>query len=448
MGRGMLSGEGRRAWWARAARVAAVTAAAAAALYGAATLGTGWALRREAQSLRAARQLVDLEDLVPRPGLPARNAAGVYQQAFSELRISEGDRERLFSPDARWDEALLARAREVVAANQRYYDLLARGSRMPYCAFPVAWFMPRQLELPHLAGLEDAGHMLLVRISVLAAEGRRDEALEDCGTALRIAEHAKADPIVVAQLVAYGIEGEALVGLRRVLAGGSPSAEACRKLSEQLARCDHLVSCLRAMQGERLLQMTVWDRGGSGALRPGFERLFRPVAHLRAYRLAARPLFNLDKRDYLRATQGYLEALSLAWPASERRAEAIRRAGARAPRYRGRLLREVVPDLAELVAIREAKAAAAGAARVALGAAAFRAERGRYPESLRELTASGWQLPADPFSDGPYHSRCRGGGFVVWSVGPDMTDDAGRDAPATGELPAAKHYDIVFRCGC
>ena len=90
----------------------------------------------------------------------------------------------------------------------------------------------------------------------------------------------------------------------------------------------------------------------------------------------------------------------------------------------------------------------------ALAVAAHRAEHGSYPDSLADLEAEGWDLPADSFGGGPFHYRREGDGFVVWSIGPDMEDDnAARDWEtffeqtwSEGREQDPHDYDVVFRC--
>jgi hypothetical protein len=64
---------------------------------------------------------------------------------------------------------------------------------------------------------------------------------------------------------------------------------------------------------------------------------------------------------------------------------------------------------------------------VALALRAFRAQQGKYPESLAELTPSILpRTPADPFAKGaPLQYRRTGNSYVLYSIGPDGQDDHG-----------------------
>ena len=67
----------------------------------------------------------------------------------------------------------------------------------------------------------------------------------------------------------------------------------------------------------------------------------------------------------------------------------------------------------------------------------FHAARGgRYPASLRELSLRYLTaIPADPFDGQPLRYQKKAGGYVLYSIGPDLADDSGRPKSGTnGDL--------------
>lgn len=70
--------------------------------------------------------------------------------------------------------------------------------------------------------------------------------------------------------------------------------------------------------------------------------------------------------------------------------------------------------------------ASCNASAIALALSAHRAQHGRYPESLADLDG-GHLLPADPYGGTPFGYAPQGeGDFVLYAMGPNLTDDAGR----------------------
>jgi hypothetical protein len=82
-------------------------------------------------------------------------------------------------------------------------------------------------------------------------------------------------------------------------------------------------------------------------------------------------------------------------------------------------------------------------ARAAIAVERYRlAHEGRRPEKLDDLVAAFLpQLPADPFDGEPLRYKQLPAGFVVYSIGPDRTDDGGTERPQRGPQ---KNYDVTF----
>jgi hypothetical protein len=63
-----------------------------------------------------------------------------------------------------------------------------------------------------------------------------------------------------------------------------------------------------------------------------------------------------------------------------------------------------------------------------------------YPGSLADLRrVVGWPLPEDPFSGKPFVYRRKDSTYLLYSIGPDLKDDGGRQLtlfgwPRTGDI--------------
>jgi hypothetical protein len=82
--------------------------------------------------------------------------------------------------------------------------------------------------------------------------------------------------------------------------------------------------------------------------------------------------------------------------------------------------------------------------RVALEIERWRlAHGGRAPDSLAELVPEfAPSIPLDSFDNNPLHYKKLARGFLVYSIGPDFTDDGGKEKPAGAA--DSNHYDITF----
>ena len=85
-------------------------------------------------------------------------------------------------------------------------------------------------------------------------------------------------------------------------------------------------------------------------------------------------------------------------------------------------------------------------ARTAIDLARHKAATGRYPVALADLP-NAEQLPLDPFSGKPFGYRRTADGFLLWSVGQDLTDNSGKTPEDLGFEPGdyKSGGDLVFR---
>ncbi len=90
-----------------------------------------------------------------------------------------------------------------------------------------------------------------------------------------------------------------------------------------------------------------------------------------------------------------------------------------------------------------------GVAHAQMAVAASAVERwrlahgGQVPGSLAELVPNFLPvLPADPFDGQPLRYKNLAKGYVIYSIGEDLTDDGGKEPPA--DAAKADHYDITF----
>jgi len=82
--------------------------------------------------------------------------------------------------------------------------------------------------------------------------------------------------------------------------------------------------------------------------------------------------------------------------------------------------------------------------RVALGVERWRlAHNGNVPDSLAELVPDCLPaIPNDPFDEKPLRYKKLASGYVIYSIGSDLTDDGGKEKPANAK--DTDRYDITF----
>jgi hypothetical protein len=437
-------------FWRWTKRVAAALAIALAIGVLAAPTATNRLLEKERERIRAAGEPLTCADLVRMQTLPpgTPNAADVYQQAFDALDWTPEEEElaghwsaQELPPD--WVESM----RPVVESNEQYFALLERAADIEACVFPVDWEKRADAEEPHLAHLRSAARMLTARALILAADGRAEEALQGCGPIPAMMQHLSQEPTVVGQLVRYALISIGIRGVEQLLSQCDPSAQACRELCDAFGEVELSESFREAAKGER-----AWAREVAfDVVREGLPRSANWGVRLAEARL------NIDEWLYLRAMREQMQASALPWPEAKYRARAAAERAESMPWPICVTTTMMLPYLDRVAESCRLTTGRLDVCQIGLALRAYQAEHGRYPDSLEELAADGWEVPRDSFTDEPYRYRREGDGFIVWGAGMDLDDDGGKpfkpsssrtagEADSEKESEAKRDYDIVFRC--
>lgn len=348
--------------------------------------------------------------------------------------------------DAGWASAALA------PPDPAAFDALERASRRP------AYFVPLQSNSSllaatsaHPAMAERIRDALRARGTQSAAAGDPAAAWRDAMTLFRLARLMQNTPRLVDRLAALSLDSGGL-DIAREIALGPLAPDRARAMIADLSALppmDDLASAMDVAERYAVLDAAVRAAHGDYSQTEAGQLLAGATA---------------DWNQVLRRLNRYFDDLVDAWrlptPAARRHAAGrveqqwaaefaeddstlaalwryvspMRRArGTRAVTgYIGSVL---APDPGVLGVVPTVRARGR-LVLAGLALAGWRAEQGRYPANLADL-AGDWLavVPADPMTDGPlqYRPLPGGDGYLLYSVGPNARDEAGRRDPAAGQ---------------
>jgi len=371
------------------------------------------------------------------PPVPDRdNAAVVYEQAFELMGSEEAWEERW---DGKWtdwvdsDRAGFdpedAEMRKLLEQQAPTLSLLRGLVDKPACYFRHDYAQPSiTLLLPEMVRIRHAARLMALDARSQIAAGEIPEAVDDVNALFAMAEHAGTVPIVVVMLVSGGIENLAVDTLEEILACGQASAE-------QLARIEVPDTLSYRRLFDRAIHMeeafglsTFYEYGAPMRLQELVEsrhswmwvrelapwyRVFLLDDDAALYRELMQRTKGLAARPYYETTQDW-EGYDVL----------VFREG------RGLLTRVLLPALD-----RTGEASARFDARHRLARLAVAVSLDR--DKLGELPS---HVPPDPFDGKPLKWKQTDDALVLYSVGPDLTDDGG--APYD---PQSFTGDIIFR---
>jgi len=407
-----------------------------------------WRLKSQLEAridaMRAAGYPVTLEELDQWYSKPraAENAAYVFLDAISyyvgsakpELVPIVGQAEL-----PKRTEALPADMKKCVSEfledNRQTLDILREAAGIGHCRYPIDFRNGLCVLLPHVDGLRDVARLLGLQAILHAEDGQSAPAVECAKLISLVANSLSQEPLLVSQHSRFNHVRLLVSTTERIL-------NRCTCTDGELVELGRIIidsvesgALRRSFAGERCLVSSVL-RGPE--LSESWIEGIPPDPVLDVYR--AFGLFDRAAIDYLDLTEAWIEIAEL--PERER-LEAAGAWGNEAqkaswtPAFVGYLVcgcsRSIRQDLRTTARLR--------AAQVGVAIERYRAAKGELPESLSELVPAYLDsVPKDPFDGAEMRFRRLEKGYVVYSIGEDLSDDGGKERiTGTGE-----YWDVTF----
>ncbi len=413
------------------------------------------ALQREYEALRAAGRPMSLEDIVP-PYIPdTENAALLYRAASLLLQAEppvawaecEPPADRpfasLFDQLSRLATDLIENPTNAVASAcirqllqhesvVAALDAVARGTQRPGHRSETDWSQGPVTLLPHLPDYRNLSRIMFVATRQQAADGDPDAAWRTALVGLRFADTLHSAPLIISMLVRVAQYGLANQAIRTVAEVSLPPEDIGTEIKRLLLAGESQEPLARSMDGERLVS------GEWGFNLPGSKlNELAPVPRLAGivFGRVFRPLLYRDHAAYLRIMRAY--ARNTMEPYSPNDEALEKKLLDSVPRY-GFLTGLLMPALSAAKQRYTGTIAESRITRAGLAALRFRRKKGVFPPDLDALGVPDLE---DPFTGQPLKYLVADTGFVIYSVGENLTDDGGLDTKQrnTG--------DIVWRYG-
>jgi len=373
--------------------------------------------------------------------------------------------------EPRWDDALpllgaeakrisrtmvlqptnLLAAEAFLEEHKEYSKNVRQALRKPKFRFPVDFTDGFGTLLPHLAQIKREAQSFHIE-ALLASEGKDVEgAIAAVENISRTGSAVAAEPMLISQLVRIACYNMALEASERLLSRHVLSNAQLDKLN---ATVDELAmpGALRlSFVSERAMFLSVFLLSPSAAAQLGSpsgdeaEEMSESTYQAGTGFLGFLGLNDADRRLMLETMEKAI------WLSDRDDAKALKdcealfvEAASTAKRLPPKIFCAILMPAEEKAAIRFARLEARRrAAMVAIAVERYRlANGGSTPEDLDELIPQFLRsIPSDPFDGQPLRYKELPTGFVVYSIGPDRTDDGGIEPRQKG---GQKNFDVTF----
>ncbi len=353
----------------------------------------------------------------------AEDVARLYERSETAKRLTEADAETVRILSERHDKTL---------------SLLRNAVRLKSSRFPVHLTNGSNILLPHLAPLKTSSKLLALVAMHEARTGNHAKATDALDTALLISDSLKLEPTLISQLVRMACLNMACGALAPCLSQTEFSSDELQRLSATIGNQLNRPGHARALPGERVIGLDVfrytqnwtvyWDSVQVLGEKPPWwnSSALGLRARFHYYKWSANDA--ADRLHLLKTFSSFSEVFAL--PENERPAAFEKKTSEsyKAQANRGYLVSDVFIPTYRRTYISEMRTICMHrAASVALALERFRLDSGgSVPDSLDELVPKHLAtVPADPFTGKPLRYLRHGRGYVVYSVGENLTDEQG-----------------------
>jgi len=404
----------------------------------------GLRLKAEFRRIRASGAPVTLAEAAP-PKVPDdQNAALFYQRAYEGLHgwpeLQPINEYLAYLQDSKNETSPppLEKVVAALAANEDYFGLVEKGSRLSVSRFPVDWQAGMLMLPPHWKALDNMAQMLLARAVVAAKQGESEKAWESLASIVRMASQIGAEPASNSLLIQSDFVNLAFRHCGEILAAAPPEEKQCKYFYQVLRQAEASRPLYKILEVERAegIRAFRYVRRESpmgmvyGRTRPGrgpnllvnLWRLFRPFWE---------PFLKLDELYYLRQTAPVIEEAKSPLSQSQSQTPGRSRVWLRkTPKYA--LISRMIWRPPHFTQYNHyGLQAQLRIMQAAMVLRAYQIKQGKYPDTLAELPTLGWKISPDPFSGKSLIYRKSGEGYILYSVGKNRKDDGGMPSKDT-----------------
>ncbi len=386
-----------------------------------------------------------LEEIIP-PEIPDEiNAASVYKQIF-ELQEKLRRQNKVFWDDIHWmaesekiQPQQLKNAEKLLFENHEFiqlFKMIEKAVKMPETRFDLAYKEGPSMLLPHLSKIRNLARLVALKTYIMAK--KKDPGWSDSFlTSFSISSSLEDEPVLISQLVRFSLDRIALQNLQKIIFDFNPSISV-----EQYHKIMH------AIENKKNKLLDAWAKEiafiGGYVYGDVFQARYRkrenfipfisdysgPSANIFwfLYPYFFSPILKMDAAYYLDIRTRGLELLRLPMYQVSSRLKELDKELYNQKKYMvasffagqtGEIYYPIHKQQSEWACYLHTL-------RIFCSLQIYKKEKGKYPEKLDEIVPSILKkLPLDPFTGEEYIYKKQKNGFIVYSVGANLKDDAG-----------------------
>jgi len=408
-------------------------------------------LRAKIDAIRTAGYPVTLAELDRWYKIPpnVENAAYTIEEALSLYKSWDKEKSRSLPLIGRAElpprteplpAEMITLITEYVTDNNEALKLLHQAAGIEHCRYLVDLTAGFGTLAPYLSDMRNIVRLLELEAILHAEEGDGAAATLSAVSGFGIARSLAREPLTISQMIRSGCQNSAISAVEHTVNRIELTDEQMLELIESVRESERISDMSRAFVGERCVGISFF--GNPETLDPGLgggSIPFQPIIGL----YKAIGMADSDMVIYLDLMEGYMNSTQLPLHERQRAVDAVS-AKLQSTSKAHVLLHVMTPALSRVTTLELRAIAHLRTADAALAVKRYRLAAGKLPDKLADLAPKYLQsVPKDPFDGNELRYKKLEPGFVVYSIGEDLSDDGGKEKPPrkTKESPT---WDITF----
>jgi hypothetical protein len=325
---------------------------------------------------------------------------------------------------------------EYVADNNKALELLHKAAGIEYCRYPINLSAGLATLVPALSEMRNAVRLLELEAVLYADDGNGAAATLSAISCFGIARSLVREPLTISQLVRCACQNAAISSIEQVLNRVELTDEQLSELAECMRQSESISDISRAFVGERSIGIDFFNN--PGIINPSNVRINPFFSLYKAVGMA-----EADAVIYLDLMDGYMKCTRLPLHERQKAADAVV-AKSHSVSKAHLLLHTIMPSLSGVITQDLRTIAHLRVGDAALAVQRYHLKAGKLPDKLADLVPMYLEsVPKDPFDGNDLRYKELEVGFEVYSIGPDLSDDGGKEKPPrkTKESP---NWDVTF----
>jgi hypothetical protein len=339
-------------------------------------------------------------------------------------------------------EGMMQLIGQYLAQNKRAIELLGKATSVEHSRYPIDLSAGLAALMPHLAGIRDVGHLLLLAAIWHAENDEGDEAVEAVLSIFGVARTLAKEPVITSQLIRFSCERVGVFAIEWVINRMELGDEQLARLSEAFAQGEDESGLFQGFVGDRCAVVgTLLNPDAVNS-----EVLWTPRSMELLYGVyRTTGLGEKEATIYLDLMEGLFDALRLPEHERIKAAETIQAKLQDVPQIYV-MLHRLMPAYSRIFQLSLNNIAHIRIVRVGLAIERYRLANGKLPENLAELVPAYLDaVHKDPFDGQELRYKRLEKGYVVYSIGEDGSDDGGKERLPQGKRKGEKeNWDVTF----